>query len=61
MSSLSGGNQQKVVTGRALATDPSVLVLMDPTAGVDVKSKEALLAVVGRMERESKADLVVSG
>ena len=33
VSSLSGGNQQKVVMGRALANDPSVLVLMDPTAG----------------------------
>lgn len=60
-SSLSGGNQQKVVMGRALATGPSVLVLMDPTAGVDVKSKEALLAVVDRMRREGKAILVVSG
>ncbi len=47
--------------GRALANDPSVLVLMDPTAGVDVKSKEALLAVVERMRREGKAILVVSG
>ena len=44
VSDLSGGNQQKVVMGRALASRPSVLVLMDPTAGVDVKSKEALLA-----------------
>jgi simple sugar transport system ATP-binding protein len=61
VSGLSGGNQQKVVMGRALATDPSVLVLMDPTAGVDVRSKEALLAVVGRMRREGKAVLVVSG
>jgi simple sugar transport system ATP-binding protein len=61
VSSLSGGNQQKVVMGRALANDPSVLVLMDPTAGVDVKSKEALLAVVERMRREGKAILVVSG
>ncbi len=61
VSALSGGNQQKVVMGRALANDPSVLVLMDPTAGVDVKSKEALLAVVERMRREGKAILVVSG
>ncbi len=61
VSGLSGGNQQKVVMGRALATDPSVLVLLDPTAGVDVKSKEALLAVVERMRREGKAILVVSG
>jgi simple sugar transport system ATP-binding protein len=61
VSALSGGNQQKVVMGRALASDPSVLVLMDPTAGVDVKSKEALLAVIERMRREGKAILVVSG
>jgi simple sugar transport system ATP-binding protein len=59
--SLSGGNQQKVVMGRALASAPDVLVLMDPTAGVDVKSKEALLAIVGRMRAEGKAILVVSG
>ena len=61
VSGLSGGNQQKVVMGRALANGPSVLVLMDPTAGVDVKSKEALLAVVESMRREGKAILVVSG
>jgi simple sugar transport system ATP-binding protein len=61
VSSLSGGNQQKVVMGRALANMPSVLVLMDPTAGVDVKSKEALLQVVENMRREGKAILVVSG
>jgi simple sugar transport system ATP-binding protein len=61
VSSLSGGNQQKVVMGRALANVPSVLVLMDPTAGVDVKSKEALLAVVENMRRQGKAILVVSG
>jgi len=61
VSSLSGGNQQKVVFGRALANAPSVLVLIDPTAGVDVKSKEALLRVVESMRQEGKAILVVSG
>jgi len=61
VSSLSGGNQQKVVLGRALASQPSVVVLIDPTAGVDVKSKEALLAVVENLRREGKAILVVSG
>jgi len=60
VSGLSGGNQQKVVMGRALANNPSVLVLMDPTAGVDVKSKEALLTVIERMRQEGKAILVVS-
>ena len=43
VSGLSGGNQQKVVMGRALAGDPSLLVLINPTAGVDVRSKEFLL------------------
>ncbi len=61
VSALSGGNQQKVVMGRALATTPDVLVLMDPTAWVDVKSKEALLAIVERMRAEGRAILVVSG
>ena len=57
---LSGGNQQKVVLARALASDPSVLVLINPTAGVDVRSKEALLAQVDRVRAEGKAVLIVS-
>ncbi|TKC79927.1 sugar ABC transporter ATP-binding protein [Trinickia terrae] len=61
VSGLSGGNQQKVVMARALANDPNVLVLIDPTVGVDVKSKEALLSVVDRVRGEGKAVLVVSG
>ncbi|WP_157250748.1 sugar ABC transporter ATP-binding protein [Nonomuraea typhae] len=43
---LSGGNAQKVVFARALVDDPSALVVMNPTAGVDVKSKQALLGAV---------------
>jgi simple sugar transport system ATP-binding protein len=61
VSDLSGGNQQKVVMGRALASRPSVLVLIDPTAGVDVKSKEALLHAVENSRREGRAILVASG
>jgi simple sugar transport system ATP-binding protein len=60
VSSLSGGNQQKVVLARSLASDPNVLVLINPTAGVDVKSKQALLAVVDRVRAEGKAVLIVS-
>ena len=60
VSDLSGGNQQKVVMARALAGDPSVLVLINPTAGVDVKSKESLLGVVDAQARRGKAAIVVS-
>jgi simple sugar transport system ATP-binding protein len=48
---LSGGNAQKVVMARALASDPEVLVLVQPTAGVDVRSKETLLGVVDEWTR----------
>jgi simple sugar transport system ATP-binding protein len=60
VSSLSGGNQQKVVVGRALAPDPSVLVVVNPTVGVDVASKEILLDAVGRARDEGMAVLLVS-
>lgn len=43
---LSGGNQQKMVLARALASDPSVLVLVNPTAGVDVASRDELFAAI---------------
>ncbi|GAA0670912.1 sugar ABC transporter ATP-binding protein [Kitasatospora atroaurantiaca] len=57
---LSGGNQQKVVLARALATDPKVLVLINPTAGIDVKSRRALLSVVDRALTEGRAVLIAS-
>ncbi|MER7969147.1 sugar ABC transporter ATP-binding protein [Streptomyces sp. NPDC096080] len=57
---LSGGNAQKVVMARALASAPRLLVLVDPTAGVDVKSKESLLARVEDARRDGTAVLVVS-
>jgi simple sugar transport system ATP-binding protein len=60
VSSLSGGNQQKVVVGRALAPDPSVLVVVNPTTGVDVASKEILLDAVGTARDQGMAILVVS-
>jgi simple sugar transport system ATP-binding protein len=57
---LSGGNQQKVVVGRALASRPSVLVAISPTVGVDVASKEALLGVIDETRRNGTAVLLVS-
>jgi simple sugar transport system ATP-binding protein len=57
---LSGGNQQKVVMARALASDPRLLVLIGPTAGVDVRSKETLLDAVGDARAAGTAVLIVS-
>ena len=60
VSALSGGNQQKVVMGRALASDPRALVLIRPTAGVDVKSKESLLGTVQQAAESGCGALLVS-
>jgi simple sugar transport system ATP-binding protein len=60
VSGLSGGNQQKVVVARALARDPSALVAVRPTAGVDVKSKDALLGVVRKVADEGRAAVIIS-
>ncbi len=46
VSSLSGGNQQRVVIGKWLATNPRVLVLNGPTVGVDIGSKSAILQIL---------------
>ncbi|MFE7549305.1 sugar ABC transporter ATP-binding protein [Streptomyces gardneri] len=60
VTALSGGNQQKVVIARALATEPDVLVAVRPTNGVDIKSKESLLGTVRRVADEGKTALIVS-
>lgn len=57
---LSGGNQQKVMIGRALASDPTVLVLVAPTQGVDIASKEAVYDIIDQAKARGVAVLVVS-
>jgi simple sugar transport system ATP-binding protein len=57
---LSGGNQQKAVMARALASDPKVLVLLYPTQGVDIASKDALFAIMERARVAGTAVLIVS-
>jgi simple sugar transport system ATP-binding protein len=57
---LSGGNQQKVTVARALASDPVLIVAITPTRGVDVASKELLLAELDRVTRKSGASLLLA-
>jgi len=57
---LSGGNQQKVVIGKWLATTPDILVLDEPTAGIDIGSKSEIVALVRNLAREGKAIVMIS-
>jgi ribose transport system ATP-binding protein len=60
ISSLSGGNQQKVLVARALRLSPSVLVLDDPTAGIDVGAREQVHQIIEENTTETMAVLLVS-
>jgi simple sugar transport system ATP-binding protein len=60
ISELSGGNQQKAMVGRALASEPRVLVLAAPTQGVDIASKQALYRIINEAKTRGMAVLVVS-
>jgi ABC-type sugar transport system ATPase subunit len=57
---LSGGNQQKVVLGKWLATEPRVLMLDEPTRGVDVGAKAEIYALVDRLTRDGLGVLFIS-
>ena len=60
VSSLSGGNAQKVVIGKWLMRDPQVLLLDDPTKGVDVGTKAEFYALLNRLSDEGKTILFYS-
>jgi ABC-type sugar transport system ATPase subunit len=57
---LSGGNQQKVLLARALAADARVLVLEEPTQGVDVNAKREIHRIIRGLAAEGKAVIVIS-
>lgn len=57
---LSGGNQQKVVIGRALAAQPRVLMLNEPSAGIDVGARRDIMAIVRDYVSDGRAALIAS-
>jgi D-xylose transport system ATP-binding protein len=60
VSKLSGGNQQKVVVGRALMTEPRVIFLDEPTRGIDVGAKLEVYEIINQLTDAGKAVVLVS-
>jgi D-xylose transport system ATP-binding protein len=57
---LSGGNQQKVVLGKALLADPRLIFLDEPTRGIDVGAKVEVYEAINRLTSEGRAVILVS-
>lgn len=60
IATLSSGNQQKVMIGKALMTQPEILILDEPTRGIDVAAKAEVHGIVRRLAREGKAIVMIS-
>lgn len=57
---LSGGNQQKVMIGRWLATNPKVLILDEPTRGVDVGAKSEIYSIMNELAKQGMSIIMIS-
>ena len=57
---LSGGNQQKVIIGRWLANDPDVLILDEPTRGIDVGAKYEIYCIIAELAKQDKSILMIT-
>ncbi|QUI22188.1 sugar ABC transporter ATP-binding protein [Vallitalea pronyensis] len=60
VSHLSGGNQQKVIVGRWLMTEPDILIMDEPTRGIDVGAKYEIYAIILELAKRGKSIIVVS-
>ena len=60
MESLSGGNQQKVVIGRTLNASPKVIILDEPTKGIDVGAKFEIYELINQLAKEGAAIVLIS-
>lgn len=57
---LSGGNQQKVILARWLATNPDILILDEPTRGIDVGAKYEIYEIIDELSRQGKSIIMIS-
>ena len=57
---LSGGNQQKVALSKALMTEPEILILDEPTRGIDVGAKKEIYNLINNLKQEGKAIIMIS-
>ncbi|MCF0116413.1 MAG: sugar ABC transporter ATP-binding protein, partial [Erysipelotrichaceae bacterium] len=57
---LSGGNQQKVIIARWLANDPDVLILDEPTRGIDVGAKYEIYCIIADLAKQGKSIIMIS-
>ena len=57
---LSGGNQQKIVLSKALMTEPDVLILDEPTRGIDVGAKKEIYLLINQLKARGKGILMIS-
>lgn len=57
---LSGGNQQKVILAKWLLTEPEVLIMDEPTRGIDVGAKAEIYKLMGQLARQGKAIIMIS-
>lgn len=60
MESLSGGTQQKVLLGRWLLSEPDILILDEPTRGIDVGAKYEIYELMEEMARDGKCVIMIS-
>jgi methyl-galactoside transport system ATP-binding protein len=57
---LSGGNQQKVLFARWLLTEPDILILDEPTRGIDVGAKYEIYSIIIQLAKEGKSIIMIS-
>lgn len=60
IANLSGGNQQKVIISRWLANDPDVLIMDEPTRGIDVGAKHEIYEIMNELASQGKAIIMIS-